>query len=117
MDTVNIAIRVDSSELMGIGHLMRCITLAEKLRQNFFSVLFVCRPNKGNLNKLILGKGFKLIELSQSITKKTNVDNYSKWLGTTEEQDAQETLKGINHEKIDWIIVDHYSLSLKLFKI
>ncbi|MCY3164637.1 UDP-2,4-diacetamido-2,4,6-trideoxy-beta-L-altropyranose hydrolase, partial [Acinetobacter baumannii] len=36
---------------------------------------------------------------------------YQRWLGVTEQQDAQETLAVLIEYPVDWMIVDHYGLS------
>ena len=110
--------RVDASTKMGSGHVMRCLTLAEELKKNGSDVSFISRAHEGNLNYLISKKGFQVHELlnliSTKLKKKSNKgDNYERWLGTSEDNDAQETIKTIGIDKPDWLIVDHYALSEK----
>ena len=45
---MNIVFRVDSSLSMGVGHIMRCLTLANKLDKNH-EVTFICRDLIGNV--------------------------------------------------------------------
>jgi UDP:flavonoid glycosyltransferase YjiC (YdhE family) len=40
---VQIVFRVDSSEVIGFGHLSRCMNLAEELRARGNDVIFICR--------------------------------------------------------------------------
>jgi len=61
---MQLAIRTDSSVQIGTGHVMRCLTLAERLREKGADVLFICRELVGNLNELISAKGFALCRLS-----------------------------------------------------
>ena len=108
--------RVDVSSKMGSGHIMRCMTLAEKLREIGASISFICRAHKGNLNHLVLNRGFQILELKapfkSKVIDKSNVikDDYSDWLGVSIDQDVHETIMAIGSEKPDWLIVDHYSL-------
>jgi len=102
---------------MGSGHMMRCLTLAEVLHENGATVTFVSRKHTGNLNHLISKKGFQVLELPQpessgdeTSKKPTNGDDYQAWLGVAEEQDAEETIRAIEPDQPDWLIVDHYSL-------
>ena len=44
----NIYIRVDSSYKIGSGHLMRCLTLAEQLKDAGADISFICRELDGN---------------------------------------------------------------------
>ena len=53
---MNVVFRVDASISMGSGHVMRCLTLAEGLREQGAEVLFVCRELSGNLNAMIAAK-------------------------------------------------------------
>jgi UDP-2,4-diacetamido-2,4,6-trideoxy-beta-L-altropyranose hydrolase len=112
-----VVIRTDASHKIGSGHVMRCITLAEALLDSGAEVQFVCREHSGNLIELVREKGFIVHELpvsenlepvSISDTGSGNV--YTRWLGTTQEKDAQETVKVLEGDKTDWLIVDHYAL-------
>ncbi|MGB9903579.1 MAG: UDP-2,4-diacetamido-2,4,6-trideoxy-beta-L-altropyranose hydrolase [Desulfotomaculales bacterium] len=93
--------RVDSSETIGSGHLMRCLTLADKLRKKDVHVSFVCRQIRGNLCNFAEQKGYRVHRL-------TNSDAF--WLS-----DAEKTIEIIlkKERKVDWLIVDHYGLDVR----
>jgi len=112
---MKIILRVDASEKMGSGHLMRCLTLAEELKKNGDDVTFISRAHKGNLNELISKKDIEVFELPkpeafEPSSKKTEDDNYEEWLGVSQSQDAQETINFFREDPPDWLIVDHYAL-------
>lgn len=105
--------RVDASVLIGSGHLMRCLTLAEELHQSGTEVCFITCNHDGNLNVLIQNKGFKLYELiqdCQDYVKDAARGEYAIWLGTTQEADAAETIAILKDIEPDWLIVDHYAI-------
>jgi len=111
-----IVIRTDSSLKIGSGHVMRCLTLAEALRDSGAIVRFVCRYLPGNINDIIFKKGFKVYELS-SVDLDEGIDHYTEgvedyphWFKVTQEQDAMETLDVLDSICPDWLIVDHYGL-------
>jgi len=117
---MKITIRADASTKMGSGHVMRCLTLAELLREKGASVTFITRKYDGNLNGLISKKGFHVLGLNKTVkskidkTENLNIsDDYKEWLGVGESRDAEDTIHAIGDEKPDWLIVDHYSLSEK----
>ena len=60
---MKIIFRVDSSLSMGSGHVMRCLVLAEALREKEADVEFICRKHKGNLIDKIRSNGFSTYEL------------------------------------------------------
>ena len=92
---MNIAFRVDSSSEIGLGHISRCITLADELKKKKCKIFFICKEIE-NYSKAILNK--KKIKLN---IIKNNIP------------DSKETLKIVNRNKIDLIFLDHYHLDLK----
>ena len=64
MDTI--VFRTDASFKIGSGHVMRCLTLAEALRNSGVKIWFVCRGHSGNLIELIREKEFVVHELPVS---------------------------------------------------
>src|SRR5712692_6485273 len=60
---MNVAFRTDASMTIGHGHIMRCLTLAETLREHGAAVLFVCREHNGHLCALIEERGFTVSRL------------------------------------------------------
>lgn len=105
-------IRVDSSFNIGTGHVMRCLTLAESLRQRDVEVQFICRQHPGNLVDLLQEKDFQVHLLSLPSNNKLQYeDEYLAWLAVSQEQDAEETLAILEKlPKVDWLVVDHYAL-------
>jgi len=107
----NIAIRVDASTRMGIGHVMRCLTLAKKLQLQNAQVVFLCKRHQGNLISFISQHGFTVLPLSAPSENIEQQKDDKKWLGCTYQQDAQEVTQVLTHSPwLDWLIVDHYSL-------
>lgn len=113
-----IAFRVDASIQIGIGHVMRCITLAELLTEMGHSCFFLCRSFHGNLCALIRSKGFfvfllksnKKNEIKKSNSKQSPYDN---WLQVDWDVDAEETQVILKNFNVDWLIVDHYGLDYR----
>jgi UDP-2,4-diacetamido-2,4,6-trideoxy-beta-L-altropyranose hydrolase len=108
---LKVIFRVDASLVMGTGHVMRSLTLAQTLKENGANVEFICRKHKGNLIDKIRSSGFNVYELE--VLKNSEVDNkleHSHWLGVTQQQDADDCIEILKKEKSDWLIVDHYAL-------
>jgi UDP-2,4-diacetamido-2,4,6-trideoxy-beta-L-altropyranose hydrolase len=102
---MNIVFRVDSSSEIGAGHLMRCLTLANKLKKNNHKAIFICRKLKGDLILLIK---HPVLILSSNDNFQSD-DLYLNFLGATQEQDASQTI-GVLPERVDVLIVDSYAL-------
>ena len=115
---MKVVFRVDASLQMGIGHVMRCLTLAQVLKENGADVEFICRKHKGNLIDKIRLNGLIVHELE--ILEEIEVGNklaHSHWLGATQRQDANDCINILKAEKSDWLIVDHYALDEQWQKI
>lgn len=102
---MNIVFRVDSSTQIGAGHLMRCLTLANELKNRGFSVEFICGDLFGNLISEI---NFPVFKLSKNSNFKSS-NSYLKSLGSTQENDAIQTIKVIT-KNTDLLVVDNYAL-------
>ena len=108
---VQVIFRVDASLQIGMGHVMRCLTLAQTLKESGVNVEFICRQHKGNLISKIRSSGFNVYELES--LEENEVDNklpHSHWLGVTQQQDADDCIDILKAVKTDWLIVDHYAL-------
>ena len=112
---MNIVFRVDSSAQIGSGHLMRCLTLANQLRDRA-NIFFVCRELEFNLSSLVNRDGFNLIVLSNS-EKKEGLTGYEKWLTVKQEFDAVQTKEMLKLLEIDYLIIDNYAIDKKWEKI
>lgn len=111
-----VVIRADASYTIGSGHIMRCLTLAERLRSKGAEVSFICRDFQGNLADYIESKGFGVYLLPRIKEGQLTQDNSEMfWLGTDWETDANETISVLKKysNKINWVIVDHYGIDYK----
>ena len=109
---MNIIFRVDSSKIIGTGHLYRCINLANELRNNGGNIIFVSRNHKDNSNKLVVDNGFKLISLPYRDFNVSKNDCKT-WVGASQKEDVKETLNALKNVRCDLIIIDHYGINKK----
>lgn len=99
---------------------MRCLTLADALRERGASCHFICRPHQGSLIPLLRQRGYHVEELPitqgdglyRSMTSEQE-SAYRTWLGAHWEADAQQTLSLLRDKPVDWLIVDHYALGAR----
>jgi UDP-2,4-diacetamido-2,4,6-trideoxy-beta-L-altropyranose hydrolase len=111
-----IAFRVDASILIGTGHIMRCLTLADAL--NKFGVIstFICRPHLGNLINEVIRRGHKVKILPKGDScnrSEIGTSDCNNLLDTDWQMDAQNTGQIMAKERFDWLVVDHYALDKK----
>ncbi|TVT68237.1 MAG: UDP-2,4-diacetamido-2,4,6-trideoxy-beta-L-altropyranose hydrolase [Denitromonas halophila] len=100
---MNIVIRADSSVEIGSGHVMRCLTLADRLRESGAQVAFLCADLPGAMLDLIRARGYRYRRLSSSVA--------GDWAIDAEESIAAvaDLVPGI----VDWVIVDHYQIDYR----
>lgn len=111
-------IRADSDEYIGIGHVMRCLALAEWATELAIRpILFTKSASNFIINK-VSELGGEVILLPTVNRTSSNDYQHSSWLEGTELEDAQlckqeiQTLLTINENKYPlFIMVDHYSLA------
>lgn len=115
-----VVFRTDASLQIGIGHVMRCLTLADVLQANGAQCFFICREHPGNLIEQIRQRGFVVSALPADAgdvvpNAPANVTqpNYAAWLGADWTIDAAQTKVGVGETVVDWLIVDHYALDAR----
>jgi len=107
----HIAFRVDSSAQIGIGHFMRCLTLADALSRYDAKVCFVSRHLSEHLCSILLLRGYEHVTLT-SVPDEASLGNltHAHWLGVSQESDASACIVALSGQDWDWLIVDHYAL-------
>ena len=111
--------RCDASTAIGMGHVKRCLSLAQALRLLGGRSHFVTRQTDIAVGALISSAGFGCSTLptiaGNSVHKAFQDETaHAQWLGTTQAQDAEETiaaLKGEDLPKPCWLVADHYGLA------
>jgi UDP-2,4-diacetamido-2,4,6-trideoxy-beta-L-altropyranose hydrolase len=116
---MKIAIRVDASIHIGIGHMMRCLALAEALQTKDVRVVFVCKEHPNHSCNLVEERGFEVFRLNvgpsdEPYQADASSFKYAAWLGTTQSDDTAQTIAALQgNASWDWIIVDHYALDYR----
>ena len=113
-----IAFRVDASIEIGTGHVIRCLTLADTLRERGADCCFVCRAHRGNLIDFIKERGYRVVALPLPAAPTRPVANgrepaHAEWLDVNWQTDALQTMAAIEPAHLDLLIVDHYALDAR----
>ena len=98
---MNIIFRCDASKDIGIGHLMRCLSLSEEFIKRGHICYFASKIYDETVDNLISEKKLNLIKINPNINQKQEIDlllNFSR------------------KKKIDWVITDNYDISSDYIK-
>ncbi len=101
-----VAIRADASLEIGTGHVMRCLTLGQFLRQKGCEVFFICREVDGHLCEVVESRRFHCSRLPRLAAGETNDT------AAFRELDARQTSVSLEAygRSPDLLVVDHYEL-------
>ncbi|MBK5276971.1 MAG: UDP-2,4-diacetamido-2,4,6-trideoxy-beta-L-altropyranose hydrolase [Desulfuromonadales bacterium] len=116
MSHISVIFRTDASLQIGSGHVIRCLTLADELRQRGAKVMFICREHPGNLIGLIEGKGYQVARLPHpeaAYDAAADDVRHAAWLGVPWAQDAADTSAAMGNMLPQWLIVDHYAIDCR----
>ena len=108
---MNILIRCDSSNIIGTGHVMRCLNLCEYYPENKYT--FLCKEFNNNISSKIKEK-HNLLLYDYNI--EPLIDNYKTWLGCSTNEEIQILLSVLKDNNYDEIIIDHYGIDYVIEK-
>lgn len=109
----NIAIRVDGGIGIGMGHVIRTLSLAKAFRKQGYKVFFISKEKEGILK--IQEENFQVIKINE-IKSKTiiNKDGCYKESNNLEEE-VKEIIEIIQKYSLDLLIVDSYDVTEEYF--
>lgn len=93
MNEETLVFRADASELIGSGHIMRCLALANAARKRKINIIFISKDLAAHFADLFCKKNIHLHMLAAQPASK---------------EDAQETRELIDQVGAKWIVVDGY---------
>lgn len=107
-----IAFRVDASDIIGTGHVYRCLNLAAQYQKDN-TIYFICKNHPYNLISKI-EESYHVFVINLNDFNKINLD-HNTWLGEDEKLDAKKTISIITQNQliIDWLLIDHYAIQEK----
>jgi UDP-2,4-diacetamido-2,4,6-trideoxy-beta-L-altropyranose hydrolase len=119
---VRVAIRVDASVEIGLGHLARCLSLAAALRCCGAEVIFICRDLGLDEVARIGNGGFECRRLGAPGNPRrpeiaVGDPRHAGWACVHWERDAQETAAAIAADHPDWVVVDHYAFDARWHRL
>lgn len=97
------AFRVDSSTRIGTGHLVRCLTLANRFKSRGEESIFLCQHLDGEMTSQVESAGFEVLHIDSNKADQKSLES----------RDAFETLRLLGKRSASRIVVDHYDLSLE----
>lgn len=111
---MKLAFRADASIEIGVGHVMRCLTLAQYMSDRGHECIFICCDLPGNNIKRISASGFQCYALPLSADLERDAvaieDQYAPWLGWSRGRDVALTSAVLEETVPDLLVVDHYAL-------
>lgn len=111
-----IVVRVDASNVIGLGHFMRCLALADAVRTYGANTFFLSRDLPASCISMLKANGHVHLGIGTQrsndykVTDALTNNEYADWLAVSQEKDAIDSIRTIEGTSPDWLIVDHYAL-------
>lgn len=113
---MRVAVRTDATVEIGIGHVKRCLALAQALRAMGAELLFVMRPGDVDAAAMVAAEGFDSCALSVpagDFAPAADDLSHAGWARVAWDADATETVAALSAWPPDWLIVDHYAFDAR----
>lgn len=105
---MRVAIRADASAQIGIGHVMRCLTLAQGLSARGANVSLLSRGLSDDLNDNVARAKCERYDLPKPVNYLPN------WLGVAWQDDVASCASILGADSpVDWLVVDHYGIDFE----
>jgi UDP-2,4-diacetamido-2,4,6-trideoxy-beta-L-altropyranose hydrolase len=113
---MRVLFRADASHQLGGGHVMRCVTLADSLRESGADICFLCRELSGHYCDWLQSQGYKVLRMP-AVSESAGHDDDCAFTPDKRASDARVRLEIEQSialieplQKFDWLVVDHYEL-------
>lgn len=110
------AFRADASLAIGAGHVMRCLTLADRLKARGRACVFISRDLAGNLCELVRERGHDVEVLRGRgipYAAHEQAPFHAAWLECPWREDARQTRAALGRIGAARLVVDHYALDAR----
>lgn len=105
---MRVAFRVDASQTIGTGHVRRCLSLAQALRDQGADIAFVCREMGFRL-AILDAWDVRMLAAADQWTPTPHDPPHACWAGVSAERDAADTLTALADWNPDWVVIDSYA--------
>ena len=104
-----IAFRMDAAPHMGLGHVMRCVTLSKVMRQRGWRTHFITRRSHA-IDYAMFDIPREYLHFLPDVSFQFNREDPSSWLGDVVHEDAEQTIAILQRLRVDHVCVDHYAI-------
>ncbi len=114
---MNVAVRVDASTEIGLGHVRRCLSLGQALQADGADVHFVTRNLGVDVVGPVTTAGFRCSLLRAPRAEErdglAHEPMHAGWAQVSAHVDAEETALALAQFGADWLVVDHYAFDAR----
>ena len=115
---MRVAIRVDASAAMGVGHLRRGLSLAQALVELQAEVCFVVRALDEAAAQVLRDTPYPVRWLPAPVADLSrdsgeDLPPLYRWAGVSRQQDVNDTVGQLQSLRPDWLVVDHYAFDAR----
>jgi UDP-2,4-diacetamido-2,4,6-trideoxy-beta-L-altropyranose hydrolase len=114
---VRVAMRADASRRIGLGHLKRCLALAQALRAKGAEVAFITRASDVDSAGIVTAAGFTLLPMPRLVDGADELDDkpppLAALLARRWDHDAADSTCAMHAWQPQAVIVDHYGIDAR----